>query len=602
MTASKFLDFLNKKYFNLHKKYEDLFWLSYMGDHSVDKRKDQALKERDEFRADSKLFEQVKKFLKTAKGKERKRLKAWELFFSRYLTPPEALEIKNKIAELESKIMQKRAKRFEGYIDPKTKKFVKASENEMRMMLRTHPDERVRKASFYALEKLTETCLKEYVELAGLLNQYAKALGFEDFYAYKVFTEEGMTKRELFRIFDQIFEKTKYAFRDIRQLEQKMPGLRKPWNFNYMMSGDFTKEEDQYFQFEDAIIRWGRSFSALGIKYRGGELKLDLLDRQGKWNNGFCHWPKLVYYKGGKRFTGSSNFTCNVVFGQVGSGMQGIHTLFHEGGHAAHLLNATETEVCLNHEYPPASTAWAETQSMFLDTLFSSIEWRTRYAKNKEGRAYPLELFERKLKKVHILSPLSMMSIMFVMNFEKEIYETKNLNAEKVKQIAKKVYRKYFDRSEDSLSILNVPHIYSWESICSYHGYGLAELSLSQWREYFYQKYGYIVDNPNVGREMTKVWQLTASKTYKELVKLATKKDLSPASYIKNITAGLDRILFKARKKIDRMKKVPISVGKVNLDAKISLWHGQQKICDNKKSFEDMAEKYKIWLYKQKTK
>jgi hypothetical protein len=40
------------------------------------------------------------------------------------------------------------------------------------------------------------------------------------------------------------------------------------------------------------------------------------------------------------------------------------------------------TEICLNTEYPPASTAWDETQSMFLDTMFDSIEWRTRYAKN----------------------------------------------------------------------------------------------------------------------------------------------------------------------------------------------------------------------------
>ncbi len=600
MESKKFLDYLNKKYFNLHKNYEELFWISYMGDHSVDNKKDEAQKLRDEFRSDPILLDKVNIFLRKDNNKDKKRLLAWKMFFERHQTPIELLSLKNKIIKLESEIMRKRAARKEGYIEPKTKKFVNASENEMRMIKSTHSNEDVRKAAFYAMENLAVTSLKEYVQLVALLNQYAKKMGFEDFYAYKINIEEGLTKKELFKIFDEIFEKTKYAYKDIRKMEKKIQGLRKPWNFSYMLSGDFTKEEDPYFQFEDALMRWGQSFSALNIKYRGGELKLDLLDRKGKWSNGFCHWPRIVYYENNKRFPGASNFTCNVVFGQVGSGAQGIHTLFHEGGHAAHLLNSTETESCLNQEYPPMSTAWAETQSMFLDTLFSSIEWKTRYAKNKNGDLYPFSLFERKAKKLYPLWPLSMRSIMYVMNFEKEIYEAKNLTEDKVKLISKKIYKKYMDFTEDSLSILNVPHIYSWESICSYHSYGLAEISLSQWRDYFYKKYGYIVDNPNVGKEMTKVWKFAASKSYKETVKIATGENLSAKSYINNVTMSLSASLLDAKKKMKRMQKIPIYKNKVDLDAKISLWYGKKKICSNSKSFEDMADKYKIWLLKNK--
>ena len=187
---------------------------------------------------------------------------------------------------------------------------------------------------------------------------------------------------------------------------------------------------------------------------------------------------------------------------------------------------------------------------------------------------------------------------MYVMNFEKEIYEAKNLTENKVKDIAKKVYKKYMDFSEDSLAALNVPHIYSWESTCSYHGYGLAEISLSQWRHYFYKKYGYIVDNPNVGKEMTKVWELAASKSYKEIVKIATKENLSAKSYLADATRSLPSALLNAKAKIKKMQKVPIYKSKINIDAKISLWHGKKKICDNLKSFEDMAEKYKAWLFK----
>lgn len=595
----EFLDRLNIEYHKLHNTYEKLFWISYMGDRSVDKQKDVALKKRDEFRANRSLADKCRELRKSANLAEKQRLDHWLLFFSKYQTPEHLLALKDKISKLESEITKKRAQRKEGYIDPKTKRFIKASENEMSTIMRTHDSEAVRKACFDALEKLAETCLDEYIQLVGLLNIYAKGLGYEDFYAYKLQAEEGMTKKELFGLFDRIYKKTKYGFKNYRKMEKKMPGLRKSWNTGYMLSGDFVKEEDPYFQFDQALNYWGRSFTAMGIDFQKARLKLDLLDREGKYSNGFCHAPELPRYIKGKRIPGSTNFTCNVVLGQVGSGSIGITTLFHEGGHAADFSNRNQKEVVLNHEFPPSSTAWAETQSMFLDSVFESIEWVMRYARNKQGQKYPFELYRKQVEKLHPIMPLNLMGIMFVAGFEKEIYEAKNLTPAKVKNIARKAHRKFTDKSNDSLRILNVPHIYAWESLCSYHGYGLAELSLEQWRQYFYRKYGYIVDNPKVGREMAKVWQLGASRTYKELVKLATGKKLSVDAYLEKITASIDDVFAKAQRRIARLEKVPRHKGKVNLNAHITMVHGKKEICNNSKGFEDMAKKYKSWLDKQ---
>ena len=342
-----------------------------------------------------------------------------------------------------------------------------------------------------------------------------------------------------------------------------------------------------------ATILWGLN---LGIDFKGGSLNLDLLDRKGKYNNGFCHWTDLVHFKNGKRIPGKSNFTCNVVNEQVGSGIQGHVTLFHEGGHSAHMLATEQKEVILNHEYAPMATSWAETQSMFLDTLFSSIEWKMRYAKNKNMETYPFELFERKVKKLNVLQPSQMNSIIFVSQFEREIYEEKNLTVEKVLSIAKKNYKKYFDMSVDSLSALNIPHIYSWESSASYHGYGLAELALYQWRDYFFKKYGYIVDNYQVGKEMAKVWKLGAAKKFKEFVIIATGKKLSADAFLKEVTLPADKVVKRAKERIKRLETVKAYSKPVNLNATIRMVHGKEEIANNKKSFEDMALKYKKWM------
>lgn len=585
-TAKEAREYLNSTYLKLHTRFENLFWISYMGDHSVDEKMNKAEAARDAFSADPKLKALADQF----------KLKNWQRYFSRYQIPAQARPLRQKAAEIEAKILKIQTSRKEGYIDPKTGKFIEASENKMRSIVVTHPDEAVRKACFDAMQKFPHDTLDEYVELIKIRNEFARTLGYEDFYDYKLRTVEEMTKKEVFGIFGDIYEKTKYAFQNIREMEKTKPGLRKPWNFGFMTSGSFAKEEDPYFQFENALMYWGRSFSALGIDFNKGSMNLDLVDRKGKQNNGFCHQPVMVHYKDGTMIPSSSNFTCNVVPGQIGSGFQGLNTLFHEGGHCAHFLNSIEKDVCLNHEYAPTTVSWAETQSQFLDAISLSIEWKMRYAKNAQGESYPFELYERKVRALHFLRPLDMMHICRVVFYEKEIYECKNLTREFVLETAKKIFKMVTDLSEDSLSILNTPHIYAWNSSAYYHGYGLAELALEQWRAYFYKKYGYIVDNPKIGKEMQKVWKYGSRYSFGEFVKMATGKPLSPKAYLENVTMSLDKILARARARVKRMESVPLYTKPVKLNGKIAMVHGKKKIADNKKSFEDMDKKYRAWF------
>merc|ERR1712232_1201773 len=143
---------------------------------------------------------------------------------------------------------------------------------------------------------------------------------------------------------------------------------------------------------------WGRSFSKMNIGYQGGTLNLDLLDRKHKYSNGFCHWPQPAWSKPDGTFQPAvANFTSLADPRAVGSGNVALTTLMHEAGHAAHFANVKQPSPLFSQEPAPTSVAYAENQSMFLDSLVGDARWRGRYARNVKGEPIPFELHEEEL-------------------------------------------------------------------------------------------------------------------------------------------------------------------------------------------------------------
>lgn len=602
--ALKLLDNLNNTLNRLHSAYEKPFWSFYMNmkDKSLKTLKDTAKANLDAFKANTEIREKIISLMQslTQDDTEYHRLAKWLKYFDCYQIPAHCLDLKKQINELETTIEVKRSKKTEGYTDPKTNEFVQASEITIGTMVYMEKDEALRKACFDALQGFALVGLDDYVQLVKLRNQFARELGYEDFYAYKLWIEEGMTKEELFTIFNNIFEKTLPTFDKIKELETKKPGLFKPWNYGYLLAGDFTAEEDQYHPLDQVLLRWGKSFMASGINYRGALLQLDLLDREGKFPNGFCHSPVLTHYRHGRRIAGQINFTCNVVVGQIGSAAECHDTLHHEGAHGGAFANADQFEICLNHEYPPLSTGWAETQSMFYDTLSKSSEWLFRYAKNKDGKGYPFELFERITRELAVLNPHSLHSIIRHCVFERAVYEEQDLTTERILELASEGSKKFYNFSEGSVNILNAIHLYSWESACSYHGYGLALLAVYQLREFFFDKYGYILDNPDIGEDMQVLWSYGSSKKFGEFIEFATGKKLSAEPWLKEMNRDVEQIIKEAEFVYYKLQAIPESTKPVDLGATIRMVSGSEVICDNSISFEDMCDKYATWLETQK--
>jgi len=602
MDTTTFLDKLNKEYYELHKKYENFFRTSYMGDHSIDQEMNIAEAKLLQFKTGKQNLTNIKKSLnKETDPKLKERLQNWKSFFESNATPNNVKKLKEKIINIETKLQKKMAEQKQWYIDPYSQKFIKASHPQMWLKMSTEKDEKIRKACFDWKEKTAGTFVKDLIKLVKMRNEFAKKSGYKNFYEYKAQTEEQMNSDEIFNIFNTLKTKLTPLQKKIKDLEKEIPNLRKPRNFNYLMTGDFINEEDQYFPLDNIIQSRWESFSAININYQWAEMQLDLLERKGKYNNWFCQQHKPVLIVWSKKNPAAINFTCNAIPWQIWSGNNAWTTLFHEGWHGAHFANMEQKDIIFNTEYAPASTARAETQSMFLDTMYSSIERKTRYAKNKKWKYYPFKLYEKKINKLHKIAHSWILSISAVVKFEEIIY---NINEEKLTEnfiikLAKELSLEYFNYSEPTLRILSVPHIYSRDSSAYYHWYGMAYLALEQRREYFYKKYWYIVDNPNIWKEMTKVRKLGSSKSFQELLKIATGKTLSTSAYLKRISKTEKEIIQESKEKINKLKSIPQFKWEINLNAQIQIVHWKKIIATNKKNFNKLCTDFNHFIEKK---
>ena len=493
-----------------------------------------------------------------------------------------------------------------GYTRPSDGEFVTASSVQLRNTMKTSADEAERKACYEGLYSIGPHVAEQFCKVVKMRNKLAKALGHEDFYQYKVLQAEGFGKDKLFSILDGLEERTRPLMDAARArlASEKGSSALEPWNISQALSGEVAKLQDPYFPFEDAVDAWARSFAAMGIKYRGATMRLDLLDRAGKYSNGFCHWPQCAYVDSeGKWVPSQTNFTSLATPSAVGSGQTALVTLMHEGGHAAHFANVVQPSPMFSQERAPMSVAYAENQSMFLDSLCGDASWLARYARDKDGKPMPFEVVERALRDTKPYSVLTLRGMIAVPYFEKALYELpeEDVTPERVLALADEIEKKI----QGGLSprpLLSVPHLLSDESSCYYHGYVLAEMSVWQTRQHFLKKYGEIVDNPQIGKDLAEgYWKPGNSEAFLDLVEKLTGSPLSSDAWVEELQTPVEEAVKEERKEYDAAvaKGPAIAPGSdVDLDMRMVLAHGDEVIADtaDMPSFGGATAQFKDWV------
>jgi oligoendopeptidase F len=470
--------------------------------------------------------------------------------------------------------------------------------------LATNPVEAARKSSHDAMMGLERWVLSHgLLDIVKRRNAFARAQGFANYFDFKVQKNEGMTPAELFAILDDFEQRTRAVnTRALTELAQTHGSdATQAWNLRYFISGDITRQLDPYFSFAKGLQRWVQSFHRLGISYRGATLQLDLLERTGKYQNGFCHGPIPSYFDAQANWVaGQINFTANATPDQIGSGAQAINTLFHEGGHAAHFANVTQNAPCFSQEFAPTSMAYAETQSMFCDSLLSDADWLKRYAVNAAGEPIPDDLIQAQIKATQPFAARAERSILVVPYFERALYALPDdqLAIEPVLALARASEQRILGVPVSPRPLLAIPHLLNQESAAAYHGYLLANMAVYQTRAYFERRFGYLTDNPAVGPLLAEHYWARGNGINHNQTLLSLTGEAFNAKYLADAcNKSVDQAWQDAQNQMSgAASRVYPPAPELGLDATIRIVHGADVIADNRVSDALMCEQFEQWV------
>ncbi|MBN3253225.1 peptidase M3 [Pectobacterium brasiliense] len=606
---------LNRDYLAVHQAKEELFWQLYMGtgNDDVSERFSAAESAYKRFISQPQRLAELRTHLATLENSPRDEqqqalshgLQGWYRFFDcNVIEDPQAQALMDEIITAESALYAKRKSYEMTHLDAKGER-VSASLGELLTNQTTNDTEAYRQSSQQALRDLEQWLLQNgFPELISLRNRFARQMGYRNYFDYKVNKTERMTPEQLFAILDPFEEQTREAnTRSLKNLaDEKGEEALQPWNIRYASAGDVTRQLDPYFPFSASLERWINSFKRLRIGFNGAEMQLDLLVRKGKYENGFMHGPVPPFVQEGKWVPARINFTSLAKPDQIGSGASGINTLFHEGGHAAHFANIRQNAPCFSQEFPPTSMAYAETQSMFCDSLLGDADWLKRYAKNAQGETIPDELIRADISTQQPMRAFSERHILLVPYFEWQLYswDDEARTPEAMTKLARDTEQRILGISGSPRPTLAIPHLLSMESACSYQGYLLALMAVEQTRSYFLQRDGYLTDNPAIGPDLAQhYWHPGNSVSHDDTLRSLTGEGFNPAYLAQACNLTVDEAWQQAEGMMAKAAARPQPAADFDLSARIRVVDGSRVLADNEQSDEKMCQDFAAFIERE---
>lgn len=399
-----------------------------------------------------------------------------------------------------------------------------ASENDILQILREEQDPALRQEAWEASQEIGPRIADRVRELARLRNEGARRLGFPDYYHLALVGQE-FRPEELDSLLDRLAEETEEPFRQAKAaLDDRLasrfrlsPGDLRPWHYSdpffQQLPGDPELNLSQFLEGRDLEELAKRTCKGMGLEVQDILERSDLYEREGKDQHAFC---LDVDRKGDVR-----------ILANLRPVERWMATLLHELGHGVYDKYIDRSLPWLLRR--PAHPFTTEAVAILMGRLVRDPRWLREVlgltARDVDRLGPGLDRYERLNSLIFVRWALVMV------HFERALYADPEQELDTL----------WWDLKE-RFQLLTRPegrHAPDWAAKYHvalapvyYHNYILGELLASQLRDGIEQRFGGLVDRPEVGAFLIeRVFAPGARLDWRELVRYATGQPLSPASF-----------------------------------------------------------------------
>ena len=405
----------------------------------------------------------------------------------------------------------------------------KATDNQLRDVLRGDKDISRRKAAWEASKQVGHEVAAKLLELVVIRNREARKLGYEDYYSM-MFELQELDEKSVFALFDRLERLSDGAFTEMKaELDSALMrkfGITESESYPWLYSDPFFQEFpaagaseslDDVFKGSNIEDLTRAHYRSIGLDIEDLLRRADLYEREGKSQHAFC---LDVDHEGDVRVL------CNVRQNE-----RWMSTMLHEFGHAVYdKYNDGSLPYFLR---TPAHILTTEAVAMLNGRMSKNPQWLTKIAGLSEADARRLSASAFKTLRSEML--IFLRWAITLVRFERELYRNPG-------QDLNRLWWQYVERYQKvtpppgrsgpdwaSKSHLSTSPVY-------YQNYVLGELMASQLLENIHQKVvraKSYVGNSETGQFLVeKVFKPGARYEWNEMLKRATGEELNPEYFI----------------------------------------------------------------------